>query len=114
MQMKPFVVPEELKALADDSIEKGVIDTYASKPVRDKILTTRQATHGDFVKVAEYAQHLKTVFRHHDGFGNLTAVQRESIDLMCTKFARILCGNPDHKDHWDDLAGYAKLVAETL
>ena len=28
------------------------------------------------------------------------------------EIARILEGDPSHKDHWDDIAGYAKLIAE--
>lgn len=42
----------------------------------------------------------------------LTDVQRESIDLIATKLARICCGDPNHRDHWDDIAGYATLVSQ--
>lgn len=104
---QPFAISDEMKAELDAELTKIA-------PPRDRLLLARETTHGPYLQVAEYSQHLKTVFRSHVGYGNLTAVQRESIDLMCTKFARALCGNPDHKDHWDDLAGYAKLVAETL
>lgn len=95
-------------------MDQAVAEAYKAKPIRDKILTTHEATHGNYSRTAECAQTLKTVFRSQEGYANLTAVQRESLDLTCTKWARILCGNPDFKDHWDDLAGYAKLVAETL
>ena len=30
------------------------------------------------------------------------------------KLGRIINGNPDKVDHWTDIAGYAKLVADRL
>jgi len=38
-----------------------------------------------------------------------TAAQGEAIHMICVKLARIVCGDPNHADHWDDIAGYARL-----
>ena len=40
--------------------------------------------------------------------------QREAIDMIIHKLGRIINGNPDKVDHWTDIAGYAKLVADRL
>jgi hypothetical protein len=41
-------------------------------------------------------------------------MQRESLDMIAHKIARILNGNPNVHDHWHDIAGYATLVANDL
>jgi hypothetical protein len=41
-------------------------------------------------------------------------VQREALEGVFTKIARILSGDPNHKDHWSDIAGGAHLVEERL
>lgn len=82
------------------------------KQSTEEILSERQKTHGEFSTHAEIAQGLKDVMRSHDG--NLTPAQKESLEMILHKVARILNGNANHKDHWDDIAGYATLVARTL
>ncbi len=81
---------------------------------REPLLTTRETTHGDYADTARIAQTLKEALRSQHGWGNLDDAQRESLEMMATKQARILSGNPNEKDHWDDIAGYAKLVSERL
>lgn len=49
-----------------------------------------------------------------DKFDALTPVQREGLHMICHKLSRIACGNPNYDDSWVDIAGYAKLVAESL
>lgn len=83
------------------------------------ILAAREQTHGAFRRTAAIAQQLKSVI--HDSISGrdpgeieLNAVQAEAIDLISTKIARILSGNPDDPEHWRDIAGYAELVARDL
>jgi len=78
----------------------------------DKILEDRAKTHGNFSVQAHIAQTLKEVtvpFKH-----KLTASQRESVDMILHKIARICAGDPNEIDHWQDIAGYATLVAKQL
>lgn len=72
------------------------------------LLAQRQTTHGSFAEVADLAQALKQIMREHRTAG-LNCQQSEALDLIATKMARILCGNPNERDHWADLAGYAQL-----
>ena len=39
---------------------------------------------------------------------------QESLDMICNKLARVLCGNYYLHDTWHDISGYAKLVANEL
>lgn len=74
----------------------------------DPILEAREKTHGDFMLTASIAQRLKDIIHEHPGrYGNS---QREVMDMICTKLARICSGDPDNLDHWNDIAGYARLI----
>jgi len=80
-----------------------------------ELLDTRELTHGDYIDTARIAQRLKGIIqnevehRKNRGQAALDFTKRESLDLMCTKISRILSGEPTEEDHWDDIAGYAKL-----
>jgi hypothetical protein len=78
-----------------------------------KTLKERQKTHGNFQTHAQISQELKAVLWKHD-FQELEADQVEALEMICHKIARILNGNPNHKDHWHDIAGYAELIAGRL
>lgn len=73
------------------------------------ILKERQKTHGEYTNVARISQALKAILQDGPTHDNLSLMQRESLDLICTKLARIVCGSPE-KDHWLDVAGYADLI----
>lgn len=75
----------------------------------ENIISIRSRTHGTFKRNAEIAQLRKSDMRLHPGWQRLNDQQREALDLITTKIARILAGDPMHEDHWIDLAGYAEL-----
>ena len=77
---------------------------------RDPLLVEREKTHGSFAVTASLAQQFKTAIRNNNR--NMATVQEEALDMICTKIARIVSGNANERDHWDDIAGYAKLGAE--
>jgi hypothetical protein len=60
------------------------------------------------------AQQLKDCFKQGQNWREMDDAHRESLDLIATKIARILSGNPNDKDHWVDVAGYANLVVRWL
>ena len=80
----------------------------------DNLLAERRETHGDYADHAAVTQQLKAIFHNHWGWGRLDNVQRETLDMIAHKAGRILSGNPNHVDHWDDIAGYARLVSQRL
>lgn len=78
------------------------------------LVATRATTHGDFTDVSRVAQDIKSIMTSSKGWPKLRSAQRESLEVIATKIGRILGGDPAHKDHWDDIAGYAELVARGL
>jgi len=80
----------------------------------DTLLADREAQYGSFANLAEISQSLKTVITTSHGWLKLTDDQREALDLIAMKIARILNGNPNLIDNWDDVAGYAKLISRRL
>jgi len=82
---------------------------------RHPLLAEREQTHGNFNATALIAQRFKDISKSTPNWNaNLTDVQRESLEGIFTKIARILSGDPNHPDHWRDIEGGAHLVTETL
>jgi hypothetical protein len=80
----------------------------------DDLLAEREKTHGPYTEKARIIQGLKEVMRSGSGWYGLSDVQRESLEMIVHKIGRILSGDPNCVDHWDDLAGYAKLVSRDV
>ena len=79
---------------------------------RDPLLQERQKTHGSFADNARYSQQIKDVYREALKIRTMDVAQLEAIDMIALKLSRILSGQANFKDHWDDIAGYAKLGSE--
>ena len=81
---------------------------------RDPLLAERQKTHGDFSKNAEISRKLKDIFYfyHDNSEEKLGVIHREALDMIALKLSRVLSGQADFRDHWDDISGYAKLASE--
>ena len=75
-------------------------------------LAERQNQYGDFSKVAGVSQHLQSVILAAGA--DFDDVQQEAIQMICSKLARLACGDADHVDSWHDIAGYATLVVKDL
>jgi hypothetical protein len=82
----------------------------------DETLDARAVEYGLFLEGAEVMQMLKRVVQV--ALNNRDKVlahdQAEAMDMIIHKIGRIVNGNPDVVDHWLDIAGYAKLVADRL
>lgn len=78
------------------------------------LIAERGSRYGKFADGAEIMRDLKHVMHEVDGWNNLTASQKESLDMIQHKIGRILNGDPTYDDNWKDIAGYATLVAEEL
>ena len=76
----------------------------------DALLLERGKTHGDFRTTADNIQRIKNVMRDTGGWARLDQVQRECLDCIAIKVGRILSGDAGAADHWDDIAGYARLA----
>ena len=85
-------------------------------PSVNTILQERALQYGTFVSLAKTAQEFKSVLYRELGSRNkrLADDQSEALDMIMTKIARVINGDANHVDTWNDIAGYAKLVAERL
>lgn len=93
--MKPDSVEEE------DSIEK--------------ILKERGIRYGNFESHASITQDIKRAMRGEDSnWYRLSDAQAEALEMIAHKIGRILNGDPNYKDSWVDIEGYAHLVSVTL
>jgi hypothetical protein len=94
--------------------EAEVNDLARYKEPIDKLLVEREKTHGPYKVKAKIIQDLKCAMELTEGWDNLNDMQRESLHMIAHKIGRILSGNPNCADHWDDVAGYARLVSKSL
>lgn len=79
----------------------------------DKITAERKKTHGDFSDHAKITQTLKDVLRSFEAeWDKLNDCQKEAIEMIAHKIGRIMAGDPNFADHWDDIGGYAKIARE--
>lgn len=85
-----------------------------SKVDIEAIVDERGAQYGDFTHQGVIAQDLKEYMREQDGWRRLRSHQKESLDMIMHKISRILNGNPEHRDSWVDIAGYAQISAERI
>jgi len=77
-------------------------------------LDERANMYGDYRDVSRVSQSIKGAMWGMVDRDALPAYQRESLDMMATKMARIVCGNSNDVDHWLDIEGYARLVRDIL
>lgn len=80
----------------------------------EEILRERELTHGKFSELSNLAQALKCTMRLNIGWNLMKPDQKEALELIQTKIARIINGKSSFRDHWDDIAGYATLIADRL
>lgn len=80
----------------------------------NEILQERGKRYGPYETTAFIAQQLKMMMHETPSWHKLTAAQREGLEMIQHKIARILNGDPTYEDNWVDLIGYATLVLETM
>ena len=80
----------------------------------ENTLEERGKRYGEFKDHAAIAQTLKQYMHNTNGWFGLCFDQKEALDMIMHKIARILNGDPNYLDSWHDIAGYATLVEQRL
>lgn len=80
----------------------------------DKTLAERGERYGRFEDHAKIAQGFKRVMWGTPRWNHLADDQKQALEVIQDKVARILNGDPDYTDNWHDIRGYAKLVEDRL
>jgi len=78
------------------------------------LLEDRGNDYGDFNTLSAISQDLKNTMRRHTENNRLQSYQEEALEMIFHKIARILNGNRQKIDTWQDIAGYATLVENKL
>lgn len=73
------------------------------------LIAERRGTHGEWAQQSATEQQLKDVLHSSPAWPDMTVQQRAAAEMICVKLSRIACGNPGFADHWQDIAGYARL-----
>lgn len=92
--------------------EKKALEAQESNV--ENILGERQLDYGDYKNIARFTLMTHNMLTSMDGVDDASDVAIESAHMILQKLARAFNGNPNKKDTWDDIAGYATLVSKTL
>lgn len=75
-------------------------------------LQERGTRYGDFTDHARIVQSLKGVLYTGPSWAKCSLDKRQAMEVICDKLARIVNGDPEYKDNWHDIQGYAKLAED--
>jgi len=77
-------------------------------------LNERGQKYGSYKELSQISQQLKRVVENYQGYNRISDAQREALDMIFSKIARVISGDPNYVDSWHDIAGYATLVEQIL
>lgn len=78
----------------------------------EDIIAERDTTHGNYAAQSAVSQAIKKAMAGGKNWSSMLPPQREALELIAVKLARIVSGDPYHLDHWLDICGYAKLGSD--
>lgn len=77
-------------------------------------LKERGNNYGSFTGHAQITQNIKRAFANSPNWNKLSDDKKESLEMVAHKIGRILNGDPEYKDSWHDIVGYAELINKSL
>lgn len=80
----------------------------------DKTLAERGSRYGSFADMAAISQALCEVMRATPGWKKLTPSQKEALEMIQHKIARMLNGDPTYEDNAVDIVGYSTLMLKNM
>ncbi|WP_395143677.1 DUF6378 domain-containing protein [Moraxella atlantae] len=80
----------------------------------DDILKERGNNYGSFYSNALISQALKHTIKHGSTYNELSYCQKEALDMIVHKIARIVNGDNTYLDSWIDIIGYSQLVIDEM
>lgn len=78
------------------------------------ILKARGEKYGTIKDNAHVAQEIMYALDRTNCLQKLSDVQMYAITMIATKLSRIVNGDPDYLDSWNDIAGYSTLVVDYI
>lgn len=94
----------------------SLLDVVTDTAEMSTLLGSRAKDYGTFRDNARLAQSLKRAMAEHalEMSRDFADDQWEALEMIASKMSRIVNGNADKADSWDDIAGYATLIADRL
>lgn len=80
----------------------------------DTTLASRGSRYGCFDGHAKITQSLKAIMHKSPRWSRMSDDKKEALEMIAHKIGRILNGDPDYKDSWHDIIGYARLIETKL
>lgn len=96
-------------ALEGGKAMHNTLDKYFSV---QETLNERASRYGDIETLMTLSQDIQQAMRGSKNWWELMPAQREALQMIASKIARILNGDPNYKDNWHDIQGYARLAEE--
>lgn len=91
---------------------KGDGGKMADAQTVEQTLAERGSRYGDFADNARISQQLMAVLEAEPGFANWRDIHKEGAKFIFQKLSRAVNGDPEYRDNWHDIGGYAKLVED--
>ena len=88
-----------------------------SKPESNRLeqtLAERGGRYGTFEHHATLVQTFKKIAEAAPSWYKMTPWEKQALEVIFDKIARMLNGDPHYLDNWHDIQGYAKLVEDIL
>ena len=79
-----------------------------------EILKERGDRYGAFTTHAKICQDLKGIMVNTPSWDLCTPDKKQALEVIADKIARMLNGDPDYDDNWQDIIGYSQLVLDEI
>ena len=111
-------IREDHEVETERAFQKGrehqkLIQDHQPDPVQE-ILNKREKHYGVYKEHTRITQHLKDDMCDSPNWNILTSDQKETLEMVAHKIGRILNGDPNFIDSWDDIMGYVKLTTNII
>lgn len=80
----------------------------------NNVLKQRGKIYGSYAKNAKLSQKLKDIIRDDISHTYIPYEQREALDNILQKIARIINGDTFYEDNWIDIIGYSQLALDAI
>ena len=100
--------------ISQDILGFGVLEEDNMTDKIKEIVDARGAVYGSMMENGRMSQGLKDQMRTAKNWKNIPPMHREALDMIQHKISRLLNGDYDHLDSWDDIAGYSRVVRDEL
>ena len=90
------------------------VEANMTKNEIEQILAQRKEQYGEYKAVAKMTAKACKALKIDDGLRKKHFAHWFAAVMILNKLARVRNGEINHKDSWDDIAGYARLISQLI